>query len=199
MPNWVYNALTIPVKDKDDAVAIMSRLADAESALSFMKIAPRPAQEEDNWYDWNIKNWGCKWDANDASVEDFIDESLTYRFNTAWSPPMPLVEKLSALLPDRRIELTFEEEQGWGGVVSLIDAKLTVEKQWDIPNSHEDIVKRQGECMCVGNDEPYYDDCYFFRAKEIEGLTPANLEAVKALGVDWHGTFDQLIEAVKVL
>lgn len=199
MPNWVYNALTIPVKDSQDAETVMARFAGENTSFSFMQIVPRPESEEANWYDWNLKNWGCKWDASDAAAEETAESTIIYRFNTAWSPPVPLMEKLSGLLPDRRLELTFEEEQGWGGVLSLLNEQVTVVKQWDIPSSHDEIVKRNGECACVDNDEPYFDDCYSSRAKDIEGLTPANIEAVKALGADWHGTFDELIEAVRIL
>ena len=33
----------------------------------------------DNWYDWSLNNWGCKWDANSERVEDGDYE---FRFET---------------------------------------------------------------------------------------------------------------------
>jgi hypothetical protein len=61
-----------------------------------------------NWYDWNVRNWGTKWDVGVGDKEEYPETelmeedetSLSYRFNTAWSPPLPAIEKLSAQYPD---------------------------------------------------------------------------------------------------
>lgn len=53
----------------------------------------------DNWYDWCCANWGTKWNSSDVSLDEGI-ESLDYRFNTAWSPPEPVIKKLAKLFPD---------------------------------------------------------------------------------------------------
>ena len=37
-----------------------------------------------NWYNWNITNWGTKWDASDPELVEESDISLQYRFNTPW-------------------------------------------------------------------------------------------------------------------
>lgn len=51
-----------------------------------------------NWYDWQVANWGTKWDICDAVVEA-QDEgyAATLSFDTAWSPPIGAYEKLVAL------------------------------------------------------------------------------------------------------
>lgn len=77
----------------------------------------------DNWYDWNVRNWGTKWDIAVHDGEEYpetelLEEdetSLSYSFNTAWSPPLPAIEALSAQYPDVEFDLQFEEETGWGG------------------------------------------------------------------------------------
>jgi hypothetical protein len=43
------------------------------------------------------------------------EDTLGYRFNTAWSPPISAIEALSAMFPDVEFDLEFEEETGWGG------------------------------------------------------------------------------------
>jgi len=77
----------------------------------------------DNWYDWNVRNWGTKWDVAVHDGEEYpeteitmeTEDTLGYRFNTAWSPPISAIEALSAMFPDVEFDLEFEEETGWGG------------------------------------------------------------------------------------
>ena len=55
----------------------------------------------DNWYDWRNKNWGTKWDIKaEVHVDDLHDEGCTLIFQTAWSPPEPIVYKLQEMFPD---------------------------------------------------------------------------------------------------
>jgi len=80
-----------------------------------------------NWYDWNVRNWGTKWDVAVRDNEEYPETELTdesetllaYRFNTAWSPPTEAITKLSLQYPDLDFELSFEEETGWGGLLQF--------------------------------------------------------------------------------
>ena len=51
----------------------------------------------DNWYDFNVANWGTKWDINISDVCDRDEDGLGFNgsFDTAWSPPMGILEKLT--------------------------------------------------------------------------------------------------------
>lgn len=43
-----------------------------------------------NWYDWNLINWGTKWDVfyDDVVLSDYGDTpKVSISFETAWSPP----------------------------------------------------------------------------------------------------------------
>ena len=96
-----------------------------------------------NWYDWNVRNWGTKWDvavSNDDNYPDTElleheskgeDQWLVYKFNTAWSPPVPAMEKLSALVPNCVLTLDFEEETGWGGEYEFVNGKMTAESNYE--------------------------------------------------------------------
>lgn len=43
---------------------------------------------DDRWYDWNVNNWGTKWDIDGTDSEiDGDDYSFQVCFETAWSPP----------------------------------------------------------------------------------------------------------------
>ena len=58
----------------------------------------------DNWYDWRNHNWGTKWDIRgDIGTNDIDDESCSFIFQTAWSPPEPIVKKLQEMFPKLQI------------------------------------------------------------------------------------------------
>jgi hypothetical protein len=83
--------------------------------------------EGNDWYDFNVREWGTKWDVGVSNDEEHPDtymegpiangENLVvyYNFNTAWSRPLPALEKLSAQYPTLLFTLSYEEETGWGG------------------------------------------------------------------------------------
>ena len=67
-----------------------------------------------NWYDWAIKNWGTKWDLNafhdDTQVNYHEDANeVTYRFDTAWSPPQLVHEALVEQYPAVNISWHYDE------------------------------------------------------------------------------------------
>ena len=122
-----------------------------------------------HWYDWNIRNWGTKWNAYDASISDNLsDESvksyyIKYEFSTAWSPPEGIMKALAKKIYELKLNVsfswTYEEEQGWGGVVENTSNGDVVEiDSWDIPDSHAVMLSRKGECYCE-EYEPIFDDC----------------------------------------
>jgi hypothetical protein len=51
-----------------------------------------------NWYDFNVAKWGTKWDISIGSECDRDEDGLGFNgsFDSAWSPPMGVVEKLMA-------------------------------------------------------------------------------------------------------
>ncbi len=64
----------------------------------------------DNWYDWQVSNWGTKWNA----YEVFKDKKCI-EFQTAWSTPLPIIVKISSLIPDTDISVEFADEDIGGG------------------------------------------------------------------------------------
>jgi hypothetical protein len=49
-------------------------------------------------YDWRIKFWGSKWNAAYTSVNR-TDDQVLISFDTAWSPPIPIVRTMAKMLP----------------------------------------------------------------------------------------------------
>jgi len=77
----------------------------------------------DNWYNWNITNWGTKWSAaevwNDRIDDDGkVDGHTSYNFDTAWSPAEPVVAALAEKFPTLRIAHRYcEAGMGYAGEV----------------------------------------------------------------------------------
>lgn len=119
MPNWCSNGLELA--HKDPAMIERAKAALANGAF-FQEFVPCPDELNDgdlttwshgpeqearekkqaemvakygfkSWYDWNIANWGTKWDCGDSSVE-IVDGILKASFETAWSPPVTFYEAL---------------------------------------------------------------------------------------------------------
>ena len=54
--------------------------------VSFVTMEfPKSGKNDSRWYDWNISNWGTKWDINGSvEVDDYDSEQIEINFNTAW-------------------------------------------------------------------------------------------------------------------
>ena len=130
MPNWVTNKIVITGK-AERITEIIESIKGEDRPIDFEKIVPMPAELQntkspsdkpdpdliakygsDNWYDWCIQNWGTKWNA--SGTQDirlnFKGNRLTIVFNTAWSTPAPVIEKLSEKFPDVKINVWFADE-----------------------------------------------------------------------------------------
>ena len=69
-------------------------------------------KNDDRWYQWNITNWGTKWDACNVEI-DYADESqIEITFDTAWSPPEPICARLREMFGDLVSVSWFYDEPG---------------------------------------------------------------------------------------
>ena len=191
MPNWVDNTLVV-TGDKDDVRAFVDQAArphehpfggTVEEKLSFWNfvrpddsimheymgeeprnrtLAEAMLHDTNHWYDWNIRNWGCKWDAKvmDATIEDGY---ASYAFDTPWGEPQLFFEAIVKQFPNLDFNLRFVEEQGWGGELGGSGGQLFKIAEWDIPATHEDSMEYTGSCRCEAlNDDEVewmFDDC----------------------------------------
>jgi hypothetical protein len=69
------------------------------------EFLPVPKNEDgavfDGWYDWCVNNWGTKWDIGGAGNHGLdatrVGNQVSASFDSAWSPPVGLYEKLLEL------------------------------------------------------------------------------------------------------
>lgn len=133
-----------------------------EGAWTVLLNEPSTGDLSNHWYDWNIRNWGVKWDASDVEAQRYEDDHLFFRFSTAWSIPHEVLLALSAQFVNVEFYLEYEEEQGWGGENLYRAGDYTNLKAWDIPDSCADNAERDRPCVCEfepDNPEYWYDDC----------------------------------------
>jgi hypothetical protein len=100
------------------------------------------AFEGSDWYNFNNREWGTKWDVavceDDTYPTTTIEETengenyvVHYNFETAWSRPLPAIQKLSAQYPTLLFTLSYEEETGWGGEMELLRGEIISESEYD--------------------------------------------------------------------
>jgi len=131
------------------------------------KLAHDMKATSDGWYDWNVREWGCKWDASDVALQDYSQEKeqyLHYSFSTPWSVAEGAFIAMVEQHPELEFDFSCEEEQGWGIEASGISGEFSITREWDIPQSHADYVAldREENCNCQDGDddqEYWFEDC----------------------------------------
>lgn len=128
MPNWCENTLLIHAENKEE---ILASLKTEYSNFDYNTVVPMPPHQpdltkpnpffangnlgseekklfgkENTWYHWSITNWGVKWNCKKAWVnheQGFID------WDSPWSPPLKVIQALSAKFPNAIFTLKFNE------------------------------------------------------------------------------------------
>ena len=129
-----------------------------------------------DWYNWNVRNWGTKWDVAvqdddkypDTYIVDEGDTIIAYHFNTAWSPPTEVIAVLSAQYPNCEMSLSFEEETGWGGETEFEEGKPIEVEYYD---------NKCRDCDSINTLEWCENDCGEI-CSDCKDLGEADMEAV---------------------
>src|SRR5262249_1736193 len=106
MPNWCSNTLIVTGEASDvarfkQAVEVRSEdVSEVQSVLSLQKLYPLP--DGQGWYEWCNQHWGTKWDVVEAELTRGEATQLIYTFETAWSPPVPWLVRVSKQYPSVR-------------------------------------------------------------------------------------------------
>lgn len=189
MPNWVNNVIYIhgenekAVREFTDFLSQPYKGEDTGS-INFLNLVAPPDEHWEayncgpvstemaqtnryNWYDWNVANWGTKWNASDGDgwefTTDVVGTAARVQFSTAWSPPYGVIEALWEKCKALNFEITYswEEEQGFGEEWESVNGELEMTREWSIPESHAEFDAQGRTCVCDWEDDPEYwfPDC----------------------------------------
>lgn len=166
---------------------IYSYIDHGVSVEDYVKQPPRTGDfadwmkhETNDWYNFNNREWGVKWDVGVSEDNEYPDtymegptpngENLVvyYNFNTAWSVPRPAISKLSAQYPNLLFTLSYEEETGWGGEIEFLRGEIISESEYD--NKCRDCDAENTLEWCEDCEEELCSNCNW--------LGEANLESV---------------------
>ena len=106
MPNWCNNSITIR-GPRNKIAAIWDEAQKQQGLLAAMVPQPEDMFHGNlgeteraecaekgipNWYDWNVSNWGTKWDVGLEGLEftelEDGEAEISGWFDSAWSPPI---------------------------------------------------------------------------------------------------------------
>jgi len=121
MPNHTDNRVILSHADSqmiDDIYNVMN----TEGTELCHHLIPEPRDDENEptsgWYDWRLDNWGTKWDVYETHCTRIDANTLNLNFYTAWSPPIPIYDKLV----DMGFEVTARYlDEGWGYIGEYTD------------------------------------------------------------------------------
>lgn len=125
--------------------------------------------DPNNWYNWNREHWGTKWDAYEVEGSVAYKRSskvpyeVVYRFQTAWNPPVPVLEAMTKQFPELHLSLAYVDEAGPGGRYEAEAGFWTLVDRFDGPRSHTEAMepRRILACDCVVSEGSYvpFKDC----------------------------------------
>jgi len=133
MPNWCENRVIFEAEE--DILDQIEEAAENGFLLTFCK--PRPKSETGQVTEWNIRNWGTKWEVGKGEIG--INRSgarhLSLYFDTAWAPPN---EALSALCSNTEgLKVRSFAVELWNDLAYVcVDGK----EEWSTKNLQEEVV-----------------------------------------------------------
>jgi len=106
IPNWCLNKLTVEHNDSHMLDRFENAYNRGKACQEFLPI-PEGYYDNGKWYDWCIDTWSTKWDIGADIGTDKeeryglkatrVGNQVNCSFDSAWSPPVGLYDKLVEL------------------------------------------------------------------------------------------------------
>ena len=196
MPNWCNNNFAIAgstesIKDLWESAQAAKGLLQAIMPMPEIlegTTSPAPADLDpvlrqtmiaqtgyDNWYDWQVANWGTKWDVDLEGLE-YVDNgdgtaSISGWFDSAWAPPIGAYEQLADDFDSCVIECSYYEPgMDFAGFWSSEDGDEYIDnlhEQYELGDNASDLYKRLDDEFGLSEQFEQWDEDY----EEDEDLT----------------------------
>ena len=140
MPNWCNNTFNVE-GDKETIDKFETYLDEKNGKDWFDFFAPTPVElKEDGWYEWNVSNWGCKWncDAQDWSRDG---NTISFWFDSPWGPPVELYYKIEQAGLTVKAEYMEEGMRFVGEFVNGSDETYEYQDVEDLDNIPDNLVE----------------------------------------------------------
>lgn len=194
MPNWCSNELTVSGEYNKLKEFVLKGIND-DGTWSISKYRPMPEELEgtskpstlseeeqaelvkkyghSDWYEWNMANYGCKWD---CTTEDTVSKddiykgsfhkgngSISLSFESPWGPPDEWMRFITQEYPDFEFELTYEEPgMMFCGVINCSEGEFSQEEgEMEMGDEDGNPVEWSDESDCwVTEDGEEVEDAY---------------------------------------
>ena len=185
MPNWCDNSLEITGPDESikKLITFVGRPFSKtnkdgtiekyeDHVFAFENILPSthdtssvmfPSSGPDDWWSNNVNSWGTKWDIadSDSASRSIQHGAVYYGFNTAWSPPSPVISRLAEVFPELKITHSYSETgMDFWGIDIYENGVLASDEGGELDHSAWKTLGQ--DCWnCSENDDPeyWYSDC----------------------------------------
>ncbi|NBW15558.1 MAG: hypothetical protein EBR82_46985 [Caulobacteraceae bacterium] len=131
--------------------------------MSFMEHAMNELNTANDWYHWNYRNWGTKWDITLERDYITIDKanddtySFCWTFDTAWSPAENAYVAMAKRFPNLDFDYEITEEANFYlGKLKFTGGEL-VSEQWVDDPSHADFMEFDVPCSHCNWGEDVFD------------------------------------------
>lgn len=111
MPNDC--SCTVRLSAKEETINML-----VDKKFSFKALFPPPKDlASEATLDWQVENWGTKWDCYNFKIEHQGKTGLQVKFTTAWDPPYAFFYNLMKKYSDIWLRCDWIEEGGNAGVL----------------------------------------------------------------------------------
>jgi hypothetical protein len=91
LPNWSETQVELTFKNKNQAKKVKSKVKNF--GFNFGQTKETPNNKD--WYDWNLKHWGTKWNTKPNTDINISNKTIMVNFDCAWNGPIEWFKTLA--------------------------------------------------------------------------------------------------------
>jgi hypothetical protein len=128
-----------------------TRTAATEVTDIMAEIAKQFAEGMD-WYNWNVRNWGTKWDIQihpeelSFDTDNDGDSYFHWYFDTAWSPAEPAYRAMAKRFPNLSFNYEITEEANFFAGTMVFENGELISEEWIDSPTHADFIALDIPC-----------------------------------------------------